>query len=56
MVFYIFSAIATVVLFACVVFMPNSLNFPEDYKEMLIDETKSSSSKKLKMKEFEEIC
>lgn len=56
MVFYIFSAIANVVLFACVVFMPNSLNFPEDYKEMLIDETKSSSSKKLKMKEFEEIC
>ena len=56
MVFYIFSAIATVVLFACVVFMPNSLNFPEDYKEMLIDETKSSSSKKLKVKEFEEIC
>lgn len=56
MVFYIFSAIATVILFACVVFMPNSLNFPEDYMEMLIDETKSNTSKRLKMKEFEEIC
>jgi MFS family permease len=44
MVFYIFSAIASVILFACVAFMPNSLNFPEEFKEMLIDDTKSNTS------------
>lgn len=38
MVFYVFSVIATVILFACIVFMPNSLNYAQEFKEMLIDE------------------
>lgn len=56
MVFYIFSAIASVIFFACMVFMPNSLNFAEEFKEMLIDETLSNRSKIEKIKEFDEIC
>jgi hypothetical protein len=56
MVFYIFSAIASVIFFACMVFMPNSLNFAEEIKEMLIDETLSNHSKIQKIKDFDEIC
>jgi hypothetical protein len=56
MVFYIFSVIASVILFAVIVFMPNSLNFALEFKEMLIDETLSNRSKIQKIENFDEIC